>query len=164
MQRAGVISICVALAALSGACGRHNEEVTRQDEQAGSKKNIIDLATHPPKFPENIKPVVVTGCLTGTPDHFVLTEHDKSGPANLTYQLVNANDQLLPLVGQKVRVTGEAEPLQTVETREVTPPAPAATATSGKAPAQVSTVEDTKLHIHRLTVTSVAGTGDPCAQ
>jgi hypothetical protein len=156
MKRAGVISICVALAAFSAACGRH-------DEQAG-KKNIVDLATHPPKFPEAVKPVVVTGCLTGTPEHFVLTKLDTSVPESITYELVNANDQLLPLVGQKVRITGEAEPVQTAEALELTVPDPATAATSGKTPAKVTTVEDTKLRVERLTVTSVAGTGDTCTR
>ena len=164
MKRAGVIIFCVALGVLSGACGRRDQQAARTDEQAGNKKDIIDLATQPrPKFPENVKAVVVTGCLSGTPGHFVLAELDKSGPENATYELVSANDQLLALVGQKVRITGEAEPVQTAETREVNPPVPAATATSGKQPAAtVNTVQDTKLHISRLTVTSVAGTGDAC--
>jgi hypothetical protein len=75
---------------------------------------------------------------------------------------MNADDQLRNLVGKEVRVTGEAQPTQSAETREVTPPAPTATAGETAEP-KVSTVEDTKLDVHKMTVASVAPTGDACA-
>jgi hypothetical protein len=156
MKRATAISLCGVSVALIVACNRH-------DDQAGtSKKSIIDLATHTPALVVPT-PVVVTGCLMGAGTEFIIATPDKSKEgSNIVYELTNAGDQLIVLVGQKVRVTGEAEPVQIAEVRELTPVAPATAATSGKAPAKVATVEDTKLHLQRMTVTSVAGTGDSC--
>jgi len=158
MKRAGVITICVVSVALTAACGH------RDDKAESGKKSIVDLATHPPALPGVVPtPVVVTGCLMGAGDEFVLTTPDRSKEGtNIVYELTNARDQLIVLVGQKVRVTGEAEPVQVAEARELTPALPPAKGTSGKENPLVSSVEDTKLHVRRMTVTSVAGTGDSC--
>jgi hypothetical protein len=59
-------------------------------------------------------------------------------------------------------VTGEAQATQKAEVREVTPPAPAATSGKAGTDAKVSTVTDTKLDTHTLTVASVTPTGDSC--
>jgi hypothetical protein len=155
MNRGILMSICIGAVALTPAC-------SRRDNGQGDRKNIVDLATHPVP-PGSIAPVTVDGCLTASGDRFMLASLDKDSSKTMVYQLVNADDQLRNLVGKQVRVTGEAQATQSAETREVTPPAPAATAgKSGPAPT-VSTVEDTKLDVHKMTVASVTPTGDTCA-
>jgi len=155
MKRSILMSICIGAVALTGACSRQPSPAAEQD-----KKNILDLATHP-AAPGAIAPVSVDGCLTASGERFMLTSFDKESSKTVVYQLVNADDQLRNLVGKEVRVTGEAEATQATETRAVTPPAPAATA--GKSTdARVSTVEDTKLDVRKLTVASATATGDTC--
>ena len=157
MKRRILMSICVGAVALAGACSRHD------NAQSDNKKNIIDLATHPAPA-GSIAPVTVDGCLSASGDRFMLASFDKGSSKTMVYQLVNADDQLRNLVGKEVRVSGEAQATQSAESREVTPPAP--TATSGKSTAspKVSTVEDTKLDVHKMTVASVTPTGDACAR
>jgi len=141
---------------LSGACGRHdNGQVTEKNE-----KNIVDLATQRGA----ISAVTVEGCLTASGDKFMLASLDKESSKTSVYQLMNADDQLRNMVGKEVRVSGQAEATQSAEAREVTPSAPAATSgKSTEAEPKVSTVTDTKLDVHRLTVASVTPTGDTCA-
>jgi len=153
MKRSILMSICIGAIALNGACSR-NDNNTQAD-----KKNIIDLATHSGA----ISAVTVDGCLSASGDKFMLASFDKDSSKTVVYQLMNADDQLRNLVGKEVRVAGQAEATQATETREVTPPAP--TATSGKsagAEPKVSTVTDTKLDVHKMTVASVTPTGDTC--
>lgn len=153
MKRIIPMTICIGAIALSGACSRH-------DNNQSERKNIVDLATHPAA----ISAVTVDGCLTASGDKFMLASLDKESSKTTVYQLMNADDQLRNMVGKEVRVSGQAEPTQSTETREVTPPAP--TATTGKpaeAEPKVSTVTDTKLDVHKLTVASVTPTGDSCA-
>ena len=154
MKRRILISVCVTTVAFTVACGR-------RDASQADKKNIVDLATHPVPA-GSVAPVEVIGCLSASGDRFVLSHIDKDASKTVTYQLVNAEDQLRGLVGREVRVTGEAQPAQKAETREVTPAQPAAT--SGKSATQgtVGTVEDTKLETQKLSVASVAPTGDSC--
>jgi hypothetical protein len=155
MKRSILMSICIGAVALTGACSRQPSPAAEQD-----KKNILDLATHP-AAPGAIAPVSVDGCLTASGERFMVTSLDKESSKTVVYQLVNADEQLRNLVGKEVRVTGEAEATQSTETRAVTPPAPAATA--GKSnDARVSTVEDTKLDMRKLTVASATATGDTC--
>ena len=153
MKRTILMSICAAVA-LTGACGR-------RDTSQADKKNIVDLATHPVPA-GSVAPVEVIGCLSASGDRFVLSHVDKDSSKTFAYQLVNADDQLRGLVGREVRVTGEAQPAQKAETREVTPPQPAATAGKSGTQPQVSTVEDTKLEMRKITVAGVAPTGDSC--
>jgi hypothetical protein len=153
MKRGILMSICIGASALGGAC-------SRQDNAQNDRKNIVELATHPAA----ISAVTVDGCLSASGDTFMLASLDKESSKTTVYQLMNADDQLRNMVGKEVRVSGQAEPTQSAETREVTPPAP--TATSGKsteAAPKVSTVTDTKLDVHKLTVASVTPTGDTCA-
>ena len=151
MKRTILMSMCISAVLLSSACGR-------RDSAQGDNKNILDLATQ--KAPAgSVAPVSVDGCLSASGDKFMLASFDKDSSKTTVYQLMNADDQLRNLVGKQVRVTGEAQSTQSAETREVTPPAP--TATTGEAP-KVSTVEDTKLDVHKMTVASVAPTGDTC--
>jgi len=156
MKRRILMSICIGAVALTGAC-------SRQDNGQPERKNIVDLATHPVP-PGSVAPVSVNGCLSASEDRFMLAVLDKDSSKTIVYQLVNADDQLRNLVGKQVRITGEAQATQSAETREVTPPAPTA-ATSGKSGEEprVSTVEDTKLDVHKMTVASITPTGDTCA-
>ena len=156
MKRSIFTSICIGAIALSGACGRHdNGQVTEKNE-----KNIVDLATQRGA----ISAVTVEGCLTASGDKFMLASLDKESSKTSVYQLMNADDQLRNMVGKEVRVSGQAEATQSAEAREVTPSAPAATSgKSTEAEPKVSTVTDTKLDVHRLTVASVTPTGDTCA-
>src|SRR6267142_1555128 len=111
MKRAAVISLCLVSVALIVACNRHDEQADT------SKKSIVDLAIHPPA-PVVPTPVVVTGCLMGAGTEFIISTPDRSQEgSNIVYELTNAGDQLIVLVGQKVRVTGEAEPIQVAEVR-----------------------------------------------
>lgn len=154
MTRRILMSICVAAVALTGAC-------SRRDNSQADKKNIVDLATHPVPA-GSVAPVEVIGCLSASGDRFVVSHVDKDNSKNVAYQLLNADDQLRNLVGREVRVTGEAQPAQTAETREVTPPQTASTSGKSGTQAKVSTVEDTKLEMQKLSVASVAPTGDSC--
>jgi hypothetical protein len=157
MKRGILMSICIGAVALTGACSRHDNNT-----QSG-KKNIVELAAQPATAGA-IAPVSVDGCLSVSGDRFMLASLDKASSKTTVYQLMNADDQLRNLVGRKVRVTGEAQQTQSAEVREVTPPAPAATTGKPGTEAKVSTVEDTKLDVHKMTVASVAPTGDACAK
>jgi hypothetical protein len=156
MKRRILMSICIGAVALTAACGR-------RDSSSPDQKNIVDLATHPAP-PGTIAAVTVDGCLSASGDRFVLASFDKDSSRTNAYQLVNADDQLRNLVGKEVRVTGEAQTGQSTEAREVTPPAPAATAGRTDNGATVSTVTDTKVDMRKLTVASVTATGDSCAK
>jgi len=156
MKRTILMSICVGAIALSVGCGRRE---TAKDD----KKNIIDLATHPAPA-GTIAPVEVIGCLSASGDRFVLSHIDKDNSKTVAYQLVNADDQLRPLVGREVRVTGEAQPTQKAETRAITPSQPTATSGKSEPDAKVTTVEETKLDLQKLTVASASPTGDTCAR
>jgi len=153
MKRTVLMSMCISAVLLSSACGRR--------DNAQDNKSILDLATQ--KAPAgSVAPVSVEGCLSASGDKFMLASFDKDSSKTIVYQLTNADDQLRNLVGKEVRVTGEAQQTQSAETREVTPPAPTAT-TGQAAEPKVSTVEDTKLDVHKMTVASVAPTGDMCS-
>jgi hypothetical protein len=154
MERTILMSICAGAVALSVGCGRHNAQ--------DNKKNILDLATQPAPAAK-IAPVEVVGCLSASGDRFVVSHVDKDDSKTIAYQLVNADDQLRPLVGREVRVSGEAQPTQKAETRAVTPPQPAATSGNSEPEAKVTTVEETKVDMQKLAVASIAPTGDPCA-
>jgi hypothetical protein len=156
MKRTILMSICAGAVVLSIGCGR-------RDGSQDDKKNIVDLATHPAPA-GTIAPVEVVGCLSAAGDRFVLSHADKDSAKTVAYQLINADDQLRPLVGREVRVTGEAQPTQKAETRAITPPQPAATSGKSESDAKVTTVEETKLDTQKLAVTSASPTGDTCAR
>jgi len=155
MNRTILMSICIAGIASSVACGR-------RDTAQSDKKNILDLATHPAPA-GSIAPVEVIGCLSASGSRFVLSHADKDNSKTVAYQLVNADEQLTPLVGREVRVTGEAQPTQHAETRTVTPPQATPTSGSSESNAKVATVEETKVDMQKLTVASVSPTGDSCS-
>jgi hypothetical protein len=155
MKRTILMSICVGAVTFSVGCGR-------RDSAQDDKKNILDLATQPAPA-GTIAPVEVSGCLSASGDRYVLSHVDKDDAKTIAYQLVNADDQLRPLVGREVRVTGEAQPTQKAETRAITPPQAAATSGKSEPDAKVTTVEETKLDLQKLVVTSASPTGDACA-
>ena len=123
-------------------------------------------------------PVVVTGCLTGSGDRFVLTELERSdaattvaAPATETYQLVGEEDELRPHVGKQVTFTGRSDTTQVAIVRESSPAAaaPAGTAGSeGAAPSgqgstpKITAQSETRVEVAKLKVASVKSTGEPC--
>jgi hypothetical protein len=135
---------------------------------------------------ENLVPpraVIVAGCLTAAGDRFVLTELERgvpgpkvaertgerpwaaNEPTTETYRLVGMEEQLEPLVGRRVEITGEAEQEQVVDTREISPPVPPPTEQQNESPAGqpiVSTIGTTRIEISDLRVRSVRPSGDRC--
>lgn len=131
------------------------------------------------------RPISVEGCLTASGDRFVLTQLgsdaqnapasrqpteppvEPPNPTTETYRLVGMDNELRPLVGQRVRITGEAEPEQVVDLRSSAPPGPPApadrqaTGTTGRHP-QVGTIETAHIEINDLQVRSVSATGERC--
>jgi hypothetical protein len=118
--------------------------------------------------------ITAEGCLTGEGERFVLTDL-ASGRTNETatesYRLIGMDAELRSLVGQRVQVTGEAQPEQVVEVREVSPPAAtgaaatpgaAAGTSGGGSQPQVDTVQSTRLVVGDLRVASVNATGARC--
>ena len=172
---AGVFALCLGLTV---ACGGGKDET----EIAESKPAVANSGDSRPV------PISETGCLTADGDKFVLTALERGAPGAArpeqgsppatagaqptteAYQLIGNESELRPLVGQQVRVTGEADPPKVAEVRESTPPTSASTATgtAGQAePArpgepQVSTQTATRLEVTQLRVQSVTGTGQAC--
>ena len=127
---------------------------------------------------------IVEGCLTAASDRFVLTElrpgvpgprvAARDGtplaaaprPTTEAYRLVGMHDQLAPLVGQRVEVTGAAETEKVVDVRESAPatgPRAAKAGTSAStADSKVASEQSAHIEIHDLQVRSVEPTGDRC--
>lgn len=134
-------------------------------------------ACGPTRNTEN-HPVMVTGCLTGSGDRFVLTELERSNtgttiaaPATETYQLVGREADLRQHVGQQVTVTGRADTAQVAIVHESSPAAAAATGTSGSQGAEpsgqgstprVSADSETRVEVANLKVVSVRSSGESC--
>jgi hypothetical protein len=127
--------------------------------------------------------IAVEGCLTAADDRFVLTGLDRAAagprvsqgdgsvagveeePTTESYRLIGAEAQLRPLTGQRIEVTGSAEPERVVDVRETSPvvePRNAGASTTG-ADARISTLQTTRIEIGDLRVNSVAALGEPCA-
>jgi hypothetical protein len=124
------------------------------------------------------------GCITASGSQFILTDLESGSPLRRlddktepsakptteAYLLVGEEDKLRGLVGQHVLVTGEIEPTQSAELREVTPMKridsnrPAATAGDGKPVPQVRSEERLSLEVHQMRVQSVDATGDSCEE
>lgn len=174
----GVWALCGVMAAVSvSACGGRDRDAPEGGTAASGDAR-----------PE---PITATGCLTAQGDRFVLTDLQRAAEtektaadeaATDTYQLIGADDQLRPHVGQQVRVNGEAEPPAVAEMRESTPATPTAGATGtagqaqspqpkqnpenaqqGAAAPQVRTETETRMEVAQLRVQSVTPTGDSCA-
>jgi hypothetical protein len=127
---------------------------------------------------------IVEGCLTAANDRFVLTELRPGVPGPVVaaregeplaaaprptteaYRLIGMHDQLAPLVGQRVQVTGAAESEKVVDIRESAPATAPRGAEGGTArptaDSKVRTQESAHIDIHDLQVRSVAPTGDRC--
>ena len=128
--------------------------------------------------------VAEEGCITASGSQFVLTDLESgsplrrfddrtdasAGPKTEAYLLVGAEDKLRGLVGQHVRITGEIEPTQSAELREVTPMMrvdsdhPAATTGDEEPEPEVSSEERLSLDVHQMRVRSVESTGDTCEE
>ena len=159
MNRTTLSAVGVCLMVTVG-CGRTEERAALEEPAT-----VQDRDSNAPA-----KTMTVDGCLTAAGDRFVLTQLDKGvagGEAETeTYRLVGMEEQLRPLVGQHVEVTGTAEAEQVVDIRESSPPPATAPGgqprgTSGAEP-QVSTVQSTQLAVSDLRVSSVRGRGDQC--
>jgi hypothetical protein len=111
--------------------------------------------------------VLQTGCLTQSGDQFVLTdlERREGGAATETFQLIGNEKQLRELVGQQVRVSGQAEPADVAVMKESTPPPsePAPAGTTGGSDPKVSSETETRVEARRLTVSAIEATGSSCA-
>jgi hypothetical protein len=108
-----------------------------------------------------------TGCLTSSGDRYVLTALETDGNrATELYQLIGDDAELRQHVGREVRVTGDAEPPQVAEVREVVPPGPTGTAGTDSAQqgdAQVSATTQTRLETRPMRVATITPTGTDCA-
>jgi hypothetical protein len=184
---AGVFALCLGLTV---ACGGNKDEadIAERDPKVGDRGDGRPMA------------ITETGCLTAQGDRFVLTALESAAaagtakpepgaagsqkpgqgaaesrsadaqPTTESYQLIGNEDELRPLVGKQVRVSGEADPPKVAEVRETTPPSAAsgATGTAGQAePAkpgepQVSTATETRLEVTQLRVQTIAATGAAC--
>jgi hypothetical protein len=120
-----------------------------------------------------MNPIAVTGCLTGSGDRFVLTslERENTGttiaaPATETYQLIGKDDDLRPLVGKQVSVTGRADTAEVAVIHESVPPSRVTgiAGTPGQAEGpKVSAESETRIEVSKLKVASVRSTGEACA-
>ena len=107
-----------------------------------------------------------TGCLTTSGESFVLTDLERGdSPSTEAFRLEGDENELRPHVGQRVRITGDAEPAKVAVVRESTPPDPNAqpAGTSGGQTPNVSTETETQIEVRKLTVASIAPTGQSCA-
>jgi hypothetical protein len=128
--------------------------------------------------------VAEEGCITASGTQFVLTDLESgsplrrlddrtepsAGPKTEAYLLVGAENKLQGLVGQHVRVTGEIEPTQSAELRELTPMMrvgsnrPASTTGDERPEPHVRSEERVSLEVHQMRVQSVEPTGDTCEE
>ena len=178
MKRSSVVlALCLGLAIGCGGKTDETEIAEREPDVAGRGDN-------------RPVPVTETGCLTAQGDRFVLTALERGAaqdkapgaqespagtagarPTTESYQLIGNESELRQLVGQQVRVTGEADVPKVAEVRESTPPTAAsgATGTAGQPePArpgepQVATTTETRLEVTQLRVQSITATGQACA-
>jgi hypothetical protein len=171
IEREGTMNRVLALAMLCGiataSCGRGpaSQAPPPEEQQVIPRTDTRPLETRGGARPA---PVNVTGCLTAAGDRFVLTQLRESDSTTDAYQLVNADDQLRSLVGQQVRIGGEAEAPKVAVVREHEVGVAAngqATGTSGTGDAEpnIRTQETAKIATRRMSVLSVTPTGDRCA-
>jgi hypothetical protein len=156
MMRTAML-VAVASLALAAACGGNDGSAVETPPTVLGDDNLAR--------PRSIS---AEGCLTGEGERFVLTELTHAAgaaPETESYRLIGMESELRPLLGQRVAVTGTAEPERVVQVRESSPPADAAAGTGGTSGAEprVSTVQSTRLEIHDMRVTTVDGTGSSCA-
>jgi hypothetical protein len=107
-----------------------------------------------------------TGCLTTSGENFVLTDIERGdSPSSEMFRLEGNENELRPHVGQRVRITGDAEPAKVAVMRESTPPDPEARpeGTAGGATPNVASETETRVEVRKLTVASVEPTGQSCA-
>jgi hypothetical protein len=138
MKRASLAGVCTICLAAAIGCGRSDGET------ATSR----------------------TGCLTTSGETFVLTDIERGeSPSTEAFRLEGHENELRPHIGQRVRITGDAEPAKVAVVRESTPPDPNAqpAGTSGGATPNVSTATEARVEVRKLTVASVEPTGQTCA-
>ena len=149
MSKAAWVSVLGVSISMAAGCGGGAE---RDD------RNEFDIA--------GSTPITETGCLTSSGDRFVLTALEGGGGAETElYQLTGNEEELRPLVGREVRVTGDAEPAVIADIQQ--PAQSTGTSgtegggTSGARP-QVRTEAETRLETRQLRVGTVTATGDEC--
>jgi hypothetical protein len=174
---AGVFALCLGLTVACGG-GKDETEIAERNPEVANRGDGRPVA------------ITQTGCLTAQGDRFVLTALESATapgaatpeagrqsptasaqPTTESYQLIGNDDELRPLVGKQVRVSGEADPPKVAEVRESTPPTSAsgATGTTGQAEPpkpgepKVATSTETRLEVTQLRVQSIAATGEACA-
>ena len=152
MMRTGWMGFVGLCAGLAIGCGGD------PDADRRNPYNDIDI--------EQTSVVSETGCLTSSGDRFVLTALETGGNrATELYQLIGDSAELREHVGREVRVTGDAEPPQVAEIREVAPPAPTGTAGTDapqQGDAQVSATTQTRLETRPMRVATITPTGADC--
>ena len=107
--------------------------------------------------------IAETGCLTADGDQFVLTAlgtSERGSTETETYLLEGEKDELRPLVGRAVHITGRARVPQIAEVREVSSAKPAGTSGNG---ATVETESQTRIETSKLFVASVAPAEGDCS-
>jgi hypothetical protein len=148
-------AVSLFVAAAVGCQGNRDQQVLEEPPTVFGDENVVAP-----------RPIIVEGCLTASGNRFVLTELDRGAPGpkvaeqhgerpwaeavptTEAYRLVGMEEQLRPLVGQRIEITGAAEPED-------------AAATSGADP-QVSTLQSTRIEISDLQVRSVNANGEKC--
>jgi hypothetical protein len=145
--------MCISL---SMACGGPD----RRDVASDEGRDSFDIT--------EAAPTVETGCLTASGDRFLLTALEPASvisatPSTELYQLIGAEEQLRAHVGREVVVTGDAEPAQVAEVRELGPPTAVGTSGSdAEVEPRVGAVTETRIETRHMQVHTVTPTGDEC--
>jgi hypothetical protein len=122
--------------------------------------------------------IIEDGCLTASGSQFVLTALERAErhpslsheriigtrprPTTEAYMLIGDDEKLTNLVGTRVRVVGEADPMQVAEIHHMSPKVRIRRPGSSAVTPAVTDHEVLRLEVHRLRVTSVNPTGDDC--
>jgi hypothetical protein len=95
----------------------------------------------------------------------VLTDIERGdSPSTEAFRLEGNESELRPHIGQRIRITGDAEPAKVAVVRESTPPSESAPAgTSGSGEPTVRTETETRVEVRNLKVASIEPTGQSCA-
>jgi hypothetical protein len=165
------------VARLRGEAVEHDpKEVWRMKQMALASLCAVALAllvgcqAEPP-----LALVIEIGCVTASHGEFILTDLEPGGeltprrPTTAAYVLTGAEMETSKLVGQRVRVTGEASPEEAVDVRLIEPmykarpsnDSIALTAHDSRAP-KVGVGYQMRLEVSSLLVRAIEPTGDTC--
>lgn len=164
MNRSFIIGTCICFLAVSLGCGQPESRLVTINEEGcvtASGEEFILTDLHPGERREDIE--------------HLLPDAPRPTPTTEAYLLIGKDEELRPLVGQRVRVAGQVDAAQTAELRSISPmvrarpapqsgePASEAAPTSGDATPSVATQHQLRMEIHRLQLTSLSPTGDACS-